>query len=360
MSKFDATTNTGVKPDHAAPETESRQAAKPLIKLDHVNTWFEVKSHKFWAPKKYVKAVNDVSLEIFPGETLGVVGESGCGKTTLGRTIIKLEQQKSGKIYFDGLDTSTLNEEQTKQFRRDISIIFQDPYESLNPRMTVGEIISEPLQIEKKLNQRDQLKRTIELMRLTGLDPIYIQRYPHEFSGGQRQRIGIARALATMPKVMICDEPVSALDVSIQSQILNLLLDIQTKLDVAYLFISHDLSVIKHMSDRIAVMYLGKIVELGTADAFDRVYLHPYTELLMGSVLDIGSRHESAEKVRIKGDIPSPVDLPSGCVFHTRCPYCQELCKQQAPELRSFTPDHAVACHFSEKIHGLTTHDENL
>lgn len=316
-----------------------------------------VKGLKKWFPTRhmgrgtsYVKAVNDVTLDIRRGETLGIVGESGCGKTTLGRAMIRLCDPTEGVVTFEGRDITRLNEKELRPLRKDMQIIFQDPYSSLNPRMTVGDIISEPYVFQKMYTKAERIERVKELMYLCGLDPIYIRRYPHEFSGGQRQRIGIARAIAPDPKFVLCDEPVSALDVSIQSQIINLLMDLQQKIGVTYAFISHNLNVVYHMSDRIAVMYLGNIVELAPKEELYRNTAHPYTKALLEAIPQINFAEDAALKSSIMGDPPSPVDLPSGCVFHTRCKHACPQCTQEIPELRSLDSAHFVACHLAGVI----------
>ena len=326
-------------------ENEVIVSAKDLCK------WFPLRggaSHE----KKYVKAVNNITLDIHKGETLGIVGESGCGKTTLGRTLIRLNSPTSGQILFEGKDITSLDEKQLRPLRRDMQIIFQDPYSSLDPRMTVGDIIGEPFVFQKLYTKAERMERVKELMELCGLDTIYVRRYPHEFSGGQRQRIGIARALALNPKFMVCDEPVSALDVSIQSQIINLLMKLQEKMNLTYAFISHNLSVVHHMSNRIAVMYLGHLVELADKAELYKRPGHPYTVALLKSIPLIDFSGENKIKAQLSGDLPSPVDPPSGCVFHTRCGHCCDRCMEEAPELRDIGGGHMVACHRAEELMG--------
>ena len=323
----------------------------PLLSVQHLCKEFPVESGVFGKrfSKKSVHAVNDVSFDIYPGETFGLVGESGCGKSTTGRCIMRLTSPTGGKVVFDGKDVATMNKAELKHMRRDMQFIFQDPYASLNPRMTIGEIVSEPLVIHGEMNSKEErINYVRELLDIVGLNPEHINRYPHEFSGGQRQRVGIARAFALKPKLIICDEPVSALDVSIQAQVLNLLKDLQKQYGTAYLFIAHDLSVVQHISDRVAVMYLGNMMEVSDWKTLYAEPHHPYTQSLLSAVPvpDPDVQH-SRKRIILKGDPPSPINPPSGCRFHTRCPIACEKCSQERPELREVADGHFCACHFA-------------
>jgi oligopeptide transport system ATP-binding protein len=294
-----------------------------------------------------VKAVDGISFDIRKGETLGLVGESGCGKSTTGRTIIQLYRATSGKVYLEDKELTNLKGEGLRQLRRNMQIIFQDPYASLNPRMSVGDIVGEPLEVHGIMkNRKERRERVQELLSLVGLNPYFINRYPHEFSGGQRQRIGVARALALQPRFIVCDEPISALDVSIQAQVVNLLEDLQDKFDLTYLFIAHDLSMVRHISDRTAVMYLGKVVELTTRNELYQNPLHPYTKALLSAVpIPDPIAEKQRQRIILTGDVPSPVNPPSGCHFHPRCSIAQDICKINDPLWREAAPDHWVACH---------------
>jgi oligopeptide transport system ATP-binding protein len=293
-----------------------------------------------------IKAVDGVTFDIIKGETLGLVGESGCGKSTTGRTILQLYRPTDGHVYFKGDDLTQMEGEKLRHVRRDMQIIFQDPYASLNPRMTVGGIISEPLEVHRIGSRRKRKERVRELLRLVGLNPYFINRYPHEFSGGQRQRIGVARALALQPEFIVCDEPISALDVSIQAQVVNLLEELQEQFGLTYLFIAHDLSMVRHISDRIAVMYLGKIVELADKNELYFNPLHPYTQALLSAVpIPDPIRERKRERIILKGDVPSPANPPRACRFHTRCPLAIDVCREIEPEWREVSSGHWAACH---------------
>ena len=317
-----------------------------IYKVEGVKTYFPVKSTKlFDREKKFVRAVDGVDLEIKRGEIVGIVGESGCGKSTLGRTMLRLLEPTEGKLIFEGTDISHLDRKYLRHFRKDIQIMFQDPYASLDPRMTVGNIIAEPMDRMKTWKTKEErLKRIVELMEVCGINKAFINRYPHEFSGGQRQRIGIARALSVNPKFVVCDEPVSALDVSIQSQIINLMIELRQKFDLTMMFISHDLGVVEYISDRVAIMYLGRIVEIADTEEVFKNPHHPYTKALLESIPQIGEK-DLVKKDLLEGDIPSPINPPSGWTFHTGCPYAQEICSQECPQMRDVNDKHKVACH---------------
>jgi oligopeptide/dipeptide ABC transporter ATP-binding protein len=316
----------------------------PLLRVRDLHMHFPVRAGILLRASRFNRAVDGVSLDIAPGETLGLVGESGCGKSTLGRCIARLYKPTSGSIEFEGRDIAALPNRALLPIRRDIQMIFQDPMESLNARHTVGDIIEEPLIIHRMGDRAWRAKRVAELLDIVGLPARSATRFPFEFSGGQRQRIGIARAIALNPKLVICDEPVSALDVSIQSQILNLLVDLQREFNLSYLFIAHDLAVVKHVSDRMAIMYLGKFVETGSGDDIYLRHQHPYTSSLI-SAIPIPDPHRTVERQVLAGDVPSPIDPPSGCAFHPRCPRVMDQCKQAAPVLEDTAPGHQVSCH---------------
>jgi oligopeptide transport system ATP-binding protein len=325
--------------------------SSPLLQVEGLTKHFHVGQGVILSRLgQTVKAVEDVSFTVDQGETLGLVGESGCGKSTTGRCIIRLLEPSAGKIHFGGIDVRKLRGRHLKAFRREVQFIFQDPYASLNPRMTFGEIMSEPLAIHGIGTKREREERSREMLKVVGLNPEHIHRYPHEFSGGQRQRVGIARALMLRPRMIVCDEPVSALDVSIQAQIINLLEELQEEFGLTYLFIAHDLSVIRHICDRVAVMYLGKIVELGGWKEVYNTPHHPYTQSLLSAVPvpDPEKQHHRA-RIILRGDVPSPIDPPSGCRFHTRCPIAEfPICRDSVPELREIVPGHRAACHFAK------------
>ncbi|MFF2481074.1 ABC transporter ATP-binding protein [Paenibacillus sp. NPDC058071] len=315
----------------------------PLIEVKGLKKAFEIKKG-FLGQKKLLKAVDGVSFAIRKGETFSLVGESGCGKSTTGRLVTRLLKPSEGEVWYDGQNISGLSDNAMRPIRRNIQMVFQDPYASLNPRMKVKDLVAEPLLIHTKLTPGERDKLASELLETVGLNSLHAERYAHEFSGGQRQRIGIARALSVRPSLIVADEPVSALDVSIQSQVLNLLQDLQEEYGLTYLFISHDLSVVEHISDRIGVMYLGSLVETADKDALYDKPLHPYTQALLSSV-PVPDPSLKKERIILKGDLPSPVDPPTGCRFHTRCPSCMEICKTQAPIFREVEPGHEVACH---------------
>lgn len=323
---------------------------EPLLKVEHLSKEFPAESGMIAGrfSKRVVSAVKDVSFEIYPGETFGLVGESGCGKSTTGRSIMRLTNPTSGHVYFEGKDVAQMNSKELKAMRREMQFVFQDPQASLNPRMTIGEIVSEPMVIHGVGTKEERIERVRELLDVVGLNPEHINRYPHEFSGGQRQRIGIARAFALRPKLIICDEPVSALDVSIQAQVLNLLKDLQDHFGTAYLFIAHDLSVVQHISDRVAVMYLGKIVEISDWKTLYTEPHHPYTQSLLSAVpVPDPDVQKTRKRIILPGDPPSPIDPPSGCRFHTRCPIAQAVCSDEQPELNEVASGHFCACHYA-------------
>jgi oligopeptide/dipeptide ABC transporter ATP-binding protein len=324
-----------------------------LLDVKNLKVHFPVKPGMFRRVRETVKAVDDVSFAIAPGETLGLVGESGCGKTTLGRAIVRLVEPTAGSVLLDGEDITRMNGPALRARRRKFQLIFQDPYGSLNPRMTVEQIVGEALDIHQLTDRPSaRQKRIAELLKAVGLDPTYAQRYPHEFSGGQRQRIGIARALAVEPQLIICDEPVSALDVSVQAQIINLLQDLQQQRGIAYLFIAHDLAVVEHISRRVMVMYLGKIVESADAKSIIREPQHPYTQALISAVPEVDPESKR-RRIVLPGDVPSPIHPPPGCPFHPRCPIAGDRCRTEVPLLRETAPQHWAACHLAgTKIDG--------
>jgi oligopeptide transport system ATP-binding protein len=319
-----------------------------LLRVENLTKYFPVSQRSFFGREtEVVHAVDGVSFDIRRGETLGLVGESGCGKSTTGRTILQLYRPTSGSVVFDGVDLAKLKRNELRKFRRKMQIIFQDPYASLNPRLTVGGIISDPLWVNRVSQSKKEIEDHVrELLELVQLNPAFINRYPHEFSGGQRQRIGVARALALRPELIVCDEPISALDVSIQAQVINLLEDLQKQFNLTYLFIAHDLSMVRHICDRVAVMYLGVIVEITERNEFYYNPLHPYTKALLSAVPIPDPKVESDRKRTIlTGEVPSPVHPPPGCHFHTRCPIAQPICAQVQPEMREILPGHFTACH---------------
>ena len=315
-----------------------------VLQVENLKKHFSVKNNKLFGKPRYLKAVNDISFSIKKGETLGLIGESGCGKSTVGKTIMGLNNITSGTVNFKGRDISKLTNSEMKPLREEIQMIFQDPYSSLDPKKTIGYQVREPLDIFNKGNDKERQEKTKEILETVGLSYYYMNRYPHEFSGGQRQRINIARALTLDPELLICDEPTSALDVSIQAQVLNLFKKIQQKLGLTYLFISHDLSVVKYLSDDIAIMYLGKIVEIGDVEEIYKNPLHPYTKALFSAIPTHDPKIKK-DRIELKGEIPSPLDLPAGCEFHNRCPYKKDICDKESPQLKSVGSNHSVACY---------------
>jgi oligopeptide transport system ATP-binding protein len=322
-------------------------SSKILFKVEHLKKYFPI--HRGIVISRQVgavKAVDDVSFTLCEGETLGLVGESGCGKSTTGRVILQLQKPTSGKVYFNDIELTSLSSIQLRKLRPKMQMIFQDPYSSMNPRHTIGKIVGEPLLIHDYGNEREIRQRVIELLDLVGLKKLHYNRFPHEFSGGQRQRIGIARALALNPRFIVCDEPISALDVSIQAQVINLLQDLQKELNLTYLFIAHDLSMVKHISHRVAVMYLGKIIELADRKSLFNEPLHPYTKALISAVPTPNPKVErKRQRILLEGEVPSPANPPGGCVFHTRCSISREECRNIIPEYREVKPGHYTACH---------------
>ncbi|PKR78505.1 dipeptide/oligopeptide/nickel ABC transporter ATP-binding protein [Halalkalibacillus sediminis] len=320
---------------------------KPLLEVNGLKKYFDIKGGVFGRKVGEVKAVDDVSFKVMKGEIVGIVGESGCGKSTTGKSILRLIEPTEGEVKFEDKDITNLSFEEMRKLRKDMQIIFQDPYASLNPRHTVEKIVGEPLLVHGMNSADDRKKKVRELLEVVGLREYHASRYPHQFSGGQRQRIGIARALANNPKMIICDEPVSALDVSVQSQILNLMEELRTEFNLTYVFIAHDLSVVKHISDRVGVMYLGRMVEMTTKEKLFEDPKHPYTQALMSAV-PVPDPDAKKERVILQGDVPSPSNPPSGCAFHTRCPRVMDVCKEVRPEFREIEDEHYVACHLYE------------
>lgn len=315
-----------------------------LLSVKDIKKWFPVDDRLFGKPTSYVKAVDGVSFDVYRNEVLGLVGESGCGKTTISRSILGLTTPTEGSIHFEGKELVGMKKKELQKMRSDLQIVFQDPYSSLSPRIRVIDTIIEPMEIQKRGTKQERIRRAEELLEIVGLEKSFAYRYPHEFSGGQRQRIGIARVLAANPKFIICDEPVSALDVSVRSQILNLLLELKRDFDLTVLFISHDLSVVEYVCDRIVVMYLGKVMEVANRDDLYRNPLHPYTKALLSAIPIPDPKHKK-DRIIIQGDTPSPIDPPKGCRFCTRCANAYEICRTETPELREIEPNHCVACH---------------
>ncbi|MGG1573291.1 ABC transporter ATP-binding protein [Fictibacillus sp. NRS-1165] len=318
--------------------------AEPLVKVENLKKHFPIRGGVFGKTVGEVKAVDGVSFTIQKGETLGLVGESGCGKSTTGRMLLRLLEPSDGKVYFEGQDVTKLSPNEMRKMRREMQMVFQDPFASLNPRHTVEKILEEPLIVHGVKDSKERKKRVKELLEVVGLSSYHAKRYPHQFSGGQRQRIGIARALAVNPKLIIADEPVSALDVSIQSQVLNLLQDLQEEFGLTYLFIAHDLGVVRHISDRVGVMYLGRIVELSDSEQLYDNPLHPYTQALLSAV-PVPDVEVTKERIILKGDVPSPSNPPKGCAFHTRCPQAMDVCAAERPDFKEAEKGHYVACH---------------
>lgn len=319
---------------------------KPLLQVEGIKKYFDVSKGFFKGQRSYLTAVDDISFEIKRGETFGLVGESGCGKSTLGRTIIRLYEPTDGNIIFDGDNISKISQKNMLKYRKRMQMIFQDPYASLNTRMTISEIIGEGIDTHNIASGKERLDRIKDLLQTVGLKQEHASRYPHEFSGGQRQRIGIARALAVEPELVICDEPISALDVSIQAQVVNMLEDLQDNMGLTYLFIAHDLSMVKHISDRIGVMYLGKMMEVCESKELYKKPMHPYTQALLSSIpIPDPKLNRESKRIILQGDVKSPINPPEGCRFNSRCRYCMDICKEETPELREVETEHYVACH---------------
>jgi oligopeptide transport system ATP-binding protein len=330
--------------------SETSNTHQKLVEIRGLKMWFPIMRGIMQKHVADVKAVDGLNFDVFQGETLGLVGESGCGKSTTGRAILQLYKPTAGAVLFEGTDLVKLQGEDLRKMRRRMQMIFQDPYASLNPRMTVGSIVAEPLEVHNIGTKAERVERVRELLKVVGLNPYFINRYPHEFSGGQRQRIGVARALAVNPAFIVCDEPISALDVSIQAQVINLLEDLQEQFGLTYLFIAHDLSVVRHISDRIAVMYLGKIMELSDREELYLNPMHPYTQALLSAVpIPDPVIEEKRQRIILEGDVPSPVNPPKGCNFSTRCPKALDMCKEQEPEFRDYGGGHWAACWLHQK-----------
>ena len=344
--------------DENKNQSELSATDKEFLKVENLKKYFVIEKTLLGKPTRYLKAVDDVTFTLEKGKTIGVVGESGCGKTTLGRTILKLYESDGGKIFFEGKELTKLSKKKMRAFRTDMQLVFQDPYSSLPPRMTVGSLIEEGVKVHKIVPKSQLHDYVMDIMKKCGLQPQYYDRYPHEFSGGQRQRICIARALAVKPKLVICDEPVSALDVSIQAQIINLLKELQNEMGLTYVFISHDLSVVKYVTDSVLVMYLGNMMEKGNTDDIFREPLHPYTKALFSAV-PVPNPDVKMNRIILEGDIPSPANPPKGCKFHTRCSKCMNVCKYVPPRYREVKPDHFVACHLydEEVMNNLASYD---
>lgn len=341
--------NSAVSAQQVAAATEPLSRTK-LLEVRGLKKHFPIKKGFFSRQVGAVRALDGVDLDVFAGETLGLVGESGCGKSTLGRVLLRLLPATEGSVVFNGTDVLACDSKKMKELRSHMQIVFQNPYASLDPRMTVSQIVAEPLEVHSVARGKDLRDRVLGLLELVGLSPEMADRYPHEFSGGQRQRVGIARALALRPRLIVADEPVSALDVSVQAQILNLLIDLRREFNLTYVFIAHNLDVVRYISDRIAVMYLGKIVELGNCQEVYSTPLHPYTQALISAAPIPDPAVDRGHRIILQGDLPSPANPPSGCPFHTRCPIVQDVCKTDVPPLREITPGHRSACHFAETL----------